>query len=139
MATASANAYAPSLTHASNTAGAGAGAPASLTREAFLSYFFGQNGPGPVTGTSLDHRHHANHHRHGQLGNGVGERAQTVVPVGRDMSGASSALSTGLMAGKRIVDGNSAAYDMKSLGKHIEAVSRNLGFLDELDGRSSNE
>lgn len=27
------------------------------------------------------------------------------------------------MAGKRTLDGNNAAYDMRSLGKHIEAVS----------------
>lgn len=27
------------------------------------------------------------------------------------------------MAGKRGLDGGNAAYDMKSLGKHIEAVS----------------
>ncbi|KAF8721814.1 hypothetical protein AX14_010165 [Amanita brunnescens Koide BX004] len=119
---ASASAHTSSVTHTSNAA-AGAGAPASLTREAFLTYFFGQNGPGPVTGTSLDHHHHPNHHRHGQLGNAVGERVQNVVPVGRDVSVANSALSTGLMAGKRMVDGNSAAYDMKSLGKHIEAIS----------------
>lgn len=45
------------------------------------------------------------------------------MPVGRDVSGADSTLSTGLMAGKRGLDGNNAAYDMKSLGKHIEAVS----------------
>ena len=29
---------------------------------------------------------------------------------------------TGLMAGKRGMDRGNAAYDMKSLGKHIEAV-----------------
>lgn len=28
------------------------------------------------------------------------------------------------MAGKRSLDGNNAAFDMKSLGKHIEAVSQ---------------
>jgi len=32
-------------------------------------------------------------------------------------------MTTGLMAGKRSMDGNNAAYDMKSLGKHIEAIS----------------
>jgi len=46
-----------------------------------------------------------------------------IVPVGRDISGADSTFSSGLMAGKRGLDGNSAAWDMKSLGKHIEAVS----------------
>jgi len=35
--------------------------------------------------------------------------------------GADVALRSGLLAGKH--DGNSAAYDMKSLGKHIEAVA----------------
>jgi dynamin 1-like protein len=33
-------------------------------------------------------------------------------------------MPSGLMAGKRTLDGNNAAFDMKSLGKHIEAVSR---------------
>jgi hypothetical protein len=27
------------------------------------------------------------------------------------------------MSGKRVVENNNAAFDMKSLGKHIEAVS----------------
>jgi hypothetical protein len=44
-----------------------------------------------------------------------------VVASGRDMSGGVDVvLRSGLLAGKH--DGNSAAYDMKSLGKHIEAV-----------------
>ena len=42
-----------------------------------------------------------------------------MVPSGRDVSGGTQ--QSGLsLAGK--LDGNSAAYDMKSLGKHIEAV-----------------
>lgn len=45
------------------------------------------------------------------------------VPTGRDISNAETAGPTGLMAGKRTLDGNNAAFDMKSLGKHIEAVS----------------
>ena len=46
-----------------------------------------------------------------------------MVPSGRDVSGAGAGVTqqSGLsLAGK--LDGNSAAYDMKSLGKHIEAV-----------------
>lgn len=43
--------------------------------------------------------------------------------VGRDVSGGEPALQTGLMAGKRNLEGNNAAFDMKSLGRHIEAVS----------------
>ena len=45
------------------------------------------------------------------------------VPIGRDISGTETSMSSGLMAGKRTLDGNNAAFDMKSLGKHIEAVS----------------
>jgi len=83
----------------------------SSARETFLNYFFGQNGPGPIAGSSLDRSHAA------------GSSETGIVPVGRDVSGADSTLSSGLMAGKRGLDGNSAAWDMKSLGKHIEAVS----------------
>jgi dynamin 1-like protein len=48
----------------------------------------------------------------------------TIVSTGRDLSGPDSSVHSGLMAGKR--DGSSAAFDMKSLGKHIEAVSGSL-------------
>ncbi|KAG5641963.1 hypothetical protein DXG03_003855 [Asterophora parasitica] len=88
--------------------------PPTTARETFLNYFFGQNGPGPIAGSSVERGQHAHGHGHG-LGSAI-------VPVGRDVSGAESALSTGLMAGKRGIDGNNAAYDMKSLGKHIEAI-----------------
>lgn len=91
------------------TTGGTSGSPPSA-RETFLNYFFGQNGPGPIAGSSLDRSH------------AVGTSESGIVPVGRDVSGADSTLSTGLMAGKRGLDGNSAAWDMKSLGKHIEAV-----------------
>jgi dynamin 1-like protein len=43
-----------------------------------------------------------------------------IVPVGRELTGADPVLTSGPMAG---VPGNNAAYDMKSLGRHIEAVS----------------
>jgi len=33
------------------------------------------------------------------------------------------------MAGKRTLDGSNAAYDMRSLGKHIEAVSAKRAVL----------
>jgi dynamin 1-like protein len=45
------------------------------------------------------------------------------MPTGRDVSSTENSGPTGLMAGKRSLDGNNAAFDMKSLGKHIEAVS----------------
>ncbi|KAK2467354.1 hypothetical protein APHAL10511_000589 [Amanita phalloides] len=105
---------------------AGPGAAGSA-RDIFLGYFFGQNGTAPVMGSSLDHHqynHHSHQHPHHRHGTG-GQAQNVVVPVGRDVSGPESATAAGLMAGKRMmmVDGNSAAYDMKSLGKHIEAVS----------------
>jgi dynamin 1-like protein len=93
---------------------AGAGHPSSqTTRETFLNYFFGQNGPGPV---------------------GAGNAAAASVPVANTPLAPGSAaadiiskreadggiLRSELLAGKH--DGNRAAYDMKSLGKHIEAV-----------------
>lgn len=75
-------------------------------RETFLNYFFGQNGPGPIAGSSMERSHGSQH-----------------IPIGRDMSGSDGSMPGGLMAGKRSLDGNNAAYDMKSLGKHIEAVN----------------
>jgi len=74
-------------------------------RETFLNYFFGQNGPGPIAGSSMERSHGSQH-----------------VPIGRDTSGTETSMPSGLMAGKRSLDGNNAAFDMKSLGKHIEAV-----------------
>ena len=76
-------------------------------RETFLNYFFGQNGPGPIGGSSLERSH----------------AGLAPTPTGRDVSIADSPGPTGLMAGRRALDGNNAAYDMRSLGKHIEAVS----------------
>jgi dynamin 1-like protein len=82
-----------------------------------LNYFFGQSGPGPVSGVStlpvpggLFDQDSAAH------------RASAIVPSGRDVSGSDPSVSSGLMASKRLMDGNNAAYDMKSLGRHIEAV-----------------
>lgn len=85
--------------------GAG-GAGQGTAKETFLNYFFGQNGPGPISGATA-------------------ERASTnagVTLIGRDVNGSDPALNSGLMAGKRSIEGNNAAFDMKSLGKHIEAV-----------------
>ncbi|KAK7440386.1 Dynamin-related GTPase protein [Stygiomarasmius scandens] len=115
------------------TTGTGAGLAGGATlgssppsaRETFLNYFFGQNGPGPIAGGALDSlnsaggRHHGSGHGHGHGHSGSGER---IVPVGRELSGADPVLTSGPMAGMRSMDGNSAAYDMKSLGKHIEAI-----------------
>lgn len=82
----------------------------NTARETFLNYFFGQGGPGPVAGSSMSMSQSSTAHHHNQ-----------VIPIGRDVYGSTPA--SGLLAGKRGMDGQDAAYDMKSLGKHIEAVS----------------
>lgn len=104
-----------------NGMSAGSSPPAGSARETFLNYFFGQNGPGPIAGSSVERAHGHGHGGHHNSASSA-EMAQ-IVPVGRDMSGAESTMASGLMAGKRGIDGNNAAYDMKSLGRHIEAVS----------------
>ena len=72
-----------------------------------MNYFFGQNGPGPLTGATVERA-------------GAGGIVST---TGRDVAGADPALDAGLMAGKRAMERGTAAFDMKSLGRHIEAVS----------------
>ncbi|KIJ21042.1 hypothetical protein PAXINDRAFT_160431 [Paxillus involutus ATCC 200175] len=94
----------PSQSHAQPGA---PGTSPHTARETFLNYFFGQNGPGPIAGSSVERSH----------------AGTAPLPTGRDMSSAEAPGPTGLMAGKRTLDGNNAAYDMRSLGKHIEAVS----------------
>ncbi|KAJ7281990.1 Dynamin central region-domain-containing protein [Mycena rebaudengoi] len=87
-------------------------------RETFLNYFFGQNGPGPIASSSVGSPQP--HHPNRPSGSGQG-----VVPVGRDLSGGENstmAIASGLGGGQRNMDVNNAAYDMKSLGRHIEAM-----------------
>lgn len=88
----------------------GAGSSPPSAKDTFLNYFFGQNGPGSVNG--------------GELGPGRREEGgpRVIVPTGKDLSAAEAGMNTGLLAGKRSMDGSNAAYDMKSLGKHIEAI-----------------
>ncbi|EMD39365.1 hypothetical protein CERSUDRAFT_134404 [Gelatoporia subvermispora B] len=95
--------------HAARHASVGgpAGAAGGTAKETFLNYFFGQNGPGPLAGSSVERA---------SAGPGLSL-------VGRDVSGSDPALQSGIMAGKRALGENSAVFDMKSLGKHIEAAS----------------
>lgn len=88
-------------------------AGSSAAKESFLNYFFGQNGPGPLAGASVERAL-------------TTQGATAITPIGRDISGGQPSAQTGLLAGKRTLDGanagSNAAFDMKSLGKHIEAV-----------------
>ena len=86
----------------------------STAKESFLNYFFGQNGPGPVAGANITSM---TSEVHGHLNRAGGT-------VGRDVSG-QDAISGAFMRTRNgpSVDGSDAAFDMKSLGKHIEAVS----------------
>lgn len=94
--------------HRPSSANTQPGTSPGSAKETFLNYFFGQNGPGPMSETTFDRP-------------SMGQ----VVSSGRDVSGSDASLQSGLLAGKR--DGNTAAFDMKSLGKHIEAVSSDGG------------
>ncbi|KAI0676151.1 Dynamin central region-domain-containing protein [Trametes maxima] len=98
--------------HASGSSPAPGSAGSGTAKETFLNYFFGQNGPGPLAGSTAD-----------RASAGAG-----IAPVGRDVSGADPALESGLMAGKRSLE-RSTAFDMKSLGKHIEAASDSTGHM----------
>ena len=81
----------------------------STAKESFLNYFFGQNGPGPVAGANITNIPSELH----------GHRA-----VGRDMSGPDPIANAFMRTRNGLAgDGSDAAFDMKSLGKHIEAVS----------------
>ncbi|KAJ3774531.1 Dynamin central region-domain-containing protein [Lentinula raphanica] len=90
------------------------GAPGSSppsARETFLNLFFGQNGTAPVSNSAAAERTHPS----SSSSNGI-------VPIGRDISGEDPSLTAGIMSGTRAMDGNSTAYEMKSLGRHIEAI-----------------
>jgi dynamin 1-like protein len=83
-------------------------------RESLLTYIFGQNGPGPIGASSAVTAASVG----SAVGSGSAGGGDWVPASGRDMSGGADAvLRSGLLVGK-----HDAAYDMKSLGKHIEAV-----------------
>lgn len=113
------NAHNPHRPHSAmaQTSVGGSGSSPPSARETFLNYFFGQNGPGPMSGSNVDRSHNPSQQHSG------GNNTQSIVPIGRDTTGADLSMSSGILAGKRNLDGNNAAFDMKSLGKHIEAVS----------------
>ena len=95
----------------SQSRGSNSGSNSSSTaRETFMNYFFGQPGPSPNSAPP------------GGQSPAVHAMSGSTHPTGRELM-QSPAPTTGLMAGKQ-PDKDSAAFDMKSLGKHIEAVSR---------------
>jgi dynamin 1-like protein len=100
------------------------GAP-HTARDSFLTYIFGQNGPGPIGASSAVSAASVVSGVGSGSAYGVGGGADGVPASGRDVSGGADAvLRSGLLVGKH--DGNSTAYDMKSLGKHIEAVRSSM-------------
>ena len=74
-----------------------------------MNYFFGQTGNAPADAAM------------GMSAPVAVPGVDGITPSGRDV--VQSPPPSGLMAGKRGADGSSATFDMKSLGKHIEAVS----------------
>ena len=100
----------------------------STAKESFLNYFFGQNGPGPVAGANITN---ITSEVHGHLNRAGGA-------VGRDVSGPDPTTNAFMRTRNSPAgDGSDAAFDMKSLGKHIEAVSPNfLSFPFGVSARS---
>lgn len=82
------------------------GSSPQTARDSFMSYFFGQSGaPGPSTA-------HAGH------------TSQTSVStMGRAFAEAGGNAVDNMHGLRNSLDGSNPAYDMKSLEKHIEAVS----------------
>ncbi|KAJ7355620.1 Dynamin central region-domain-containing protein [Mycena albidolilacea] len=108
------------------------GSPPSA-RETFLNYFFGQNGPGPIAGSSANVMEQVGHHTRSSGGGG----SSGVVPMGRDVSAAEGSNAMAIASGLAVQRaGSNAAYDMKSLGKHIEAIpadGNNLTLREEME------
>lgn len=107
------------------SASAGNGGAASQAKETFLGYFFGAQNGAQLNGVAT----HGHDSFGASIGGGHGGNASAslsaaavggLAPIGRELT--QSPPLAGLMAGKLGPDGNSVAFDMKSLGKHIEAV-----------------
>jgi len=79
----------------------------STAKESFLNYFFGQNGPGSVAGANIT--------------NMPSEVYGHLIRRREAVGNAFMRMRNGPTR-----DGSDAAFDMKSLGKHIEAVSLNF-------------
>ncbi|KAJ3743703.1 Dynamin central region-domain-containing protein [Lentinula detonsa] len=93
----------------SSTGASGSSPPTA--RETFLNLFFGQNGTAPVAHSAAANRSQSSASHTG------------IIPIGKDVSGEDPSLTAGIMSGARTLDGNNTAYEMKSLGRHIEAIS----------------
>ncbi|EPQ56201.1 hypothetical protein GLOTRDRAFT_115554 [Gloeophyllum trabeum ATCC 11539] len=90
------------------------------TRETFLNYFFGQNGPGPLSGAAASAT--VNGYERTTVATS-GPSGTTIVSTGKEVgTPGENPMPTGLMAGRR-----DAAFDMRSLGRHIEAASLDGG------------
>jgi len=74
-------------------------------KETFLTYFFGGSGPAGANSTLSS-----------SAGTGFGG------PTGRELHADANSLDSASLLKSRTGDGSSAAFDMKSLGKHIEAI-----------------
>lgn len=92
-------------THRRSSSQAPPGSSPQSARETFLNYFFGQQNPSSSGSANISVS---------------ASETSGIVLSGRDLAQPNA--PSGLMGGKRGLDGTDAAYDMKSLGKHIEAV-----------------
>jgi hypothetical protein len=90
----------------------------ATARETFLNYFFGKDGPGQVNSSSTGAHSHSHGHSHGHHSHGGKHAANgELVVASRDNNALMPPADVG--AGMN----PNAAFEMKSLGKHIEAVS----------------
>lgn len=102
--------------HGSAQQGGQAGA-----RDSFLNYFFGgqpgpESGPSAALGASMDSTREHGHHQQGGLSSSRNAVARTGSDYLPDLS-----KGEGRIGGRRGLENSGAAYDMKSLGKHLEA------------------
>lgn len=94
--------------HAAAPRGGAAPPNPGTAKETFLNYFFGgQAGPSPPTSAQAV---------------GGGSPLSSVGPSGRELPSEANSLDRAAMLHSRTVDGSPAAFDMKSLSKHIEAM-----------------
>jgi dynamin 1-like protein len=105
--------------------------PHNTAKDTFLNYFFGgQGGPGGPAGSMAPHQQ-GQHHASSAPGSSDGRTERRVTRPPQPSNFASREILPDLASGRRQPSRNyesgTTAYDMKSLGKHLEA-----GPLDQL-------
>lgn len=90
------------------------GGPASTAKESFLNYFFGGADHASAAGSHAGVR---------SLADGSGRAGVGGSALDGRMAGSLGDRADNPLSGRKGLEGNAAAFDMKSLDKHLEAVS----------------